>query len=171
MSNQPAYWYVARTRHGAELSVRNRLTALGIEHFVPTRHRSSLCGKTLVEEPLLSCWIFLKASKADALDLVHHRGIKVDYIFDCATHRMMVVRNKEMENFRRVFDLAVDEGGLTDMPVAVGDRVRVIRGILMGVEGHVLELQGKYYVVVGLMNCLFARASVPRAWLEKIETK
>ena len=51
----------------------------------------------------------------------------------------------------------------------MGERVRVTRGVLRGVEGYVLELQGRTYVVVGLMGCVFARARVPRAWLEKIE--
>ena len=55
-----------------------------------------------------------------------------------------------------------------DKPLAVGERVRVIEGVLKGVEGNVLEIQGRFYVVVGLLNCLFARARVPRAWLEKI---
>jgi hypothetical protein len=29
-----------------------------------------------------------------------------------------------------------------------------------------MELQGRHYVVVSLHDFLFARASVPRAWLE-----
>lgn len=171
MNAQPAYWYVARTRHGAELGVRDRLQALGVENFVPTRRRSASRGRGVqVEEPLLTCLVFLKASKADALDLIHYRGLKADYLQDCATHQMMVVRDKEMEDFRRVLDLSVEEGGLLDQPLSIGERVRVVRGVLSGVEGRVLELQGRTYVVVGLMNCLFARARVPRAWLEKIES-
>ena len=167
MEGQSAYWYVARTRHGAELGVRNRLSALGVEHFVPTRKRQAYRGKGLVEEPLLTCLIFLRATQADALDLIHDRGIKADYLFDCATHKLMVVPDKEMDDFRRVFDLSMDEGGLMDKPLSVGERVCVTRGVLRGVEGYVLELQGHTYVVVGLMNCLYARARVPRAWLEK----
>ena len=56
-----------------------------------------------------------------------------------------------------------------DRPLALGDRVRVTKGPLRGVEGHVLEFQGRLYVVVGLMECLFAKARVPRSWLERIE--
>ncbi len=40
------------------------------------------------------------------------------------------------------------------------------KGPLQGVEGRILELQGKNYVVVSLLDSLFARASVPMAWLE-----
>lgn len=159
---------MARTRHGAELGVRSRLNALGVENFVPTRQRPACRGHKMVEEPLLTCLVFLHASKEDALELIHSRGVKMDYLFDCATRSLMYVRDKEMDDFRRVFDLTIDEGGLVGEPLEVGEKVRVVRGVLCGVEGRVLELQGRTYVVVGLMNCLFARARVPRAWLEKI---
>lgn len=169
MLEQPSYWYVAHTRHGAELGVRNRLESLGVENFVPTRKRRGCRGRGMVEEPLLTCLVFLKATKAEALNLIHFQGVKADYLQDCATHQLMVVRDKEMDDFRRVFDCSLDEGGLMDQPLEVGEPVRVTRGVLKGVEGRVLELQGRTYVVVGLMNCLYARARVPRAWLEKIE--
>jgi len=167
MAEPAAYWYVARTRHGAEIGVRNRLSALGVEHFVPTRKRKSTRGR-MAEEPLLSCLIFLKATQSQALDLIHWQGVKADYMFDCATHKMMVVPDKQMEDFMRVLDFSLEEGGLMDAPLTVGEKVRVTRGVLRGVEGYVLEIQGKTYVVVGLLNCVFARARVPRAWLEKI---
>lgn len=169
MEAHAAYWYVARTRHGSELGVRNKLSALGVESFVPTRTRRASRGRNLVEEPLLSSLVFLHATKSDALDLIHFHGINADYMFDCATRKLMIVPDKQMEDFKRVFDLSLEEGGLVDAPLSVGERVRVTRGCLKGVEGFVLELQGKTYVVVGLLNCLYARARVPRAWLEKIE--
>ena len=167
MAAQAAYWYVARTRHGAEIGVRNRLSALGVEHFVPTRKRKASRGRT-AEEPLLTCLVFLKATRSQALDLIHFQGVKADYMFDCATHQMMVVPDKQMEDFIRVFQVSLEEGGLMDKPLSVGEKVRVTQGVLKGVEGYVLELQGKIYVVVSLLNSIFARARVPRAWLEKI---
>ena len=168
MTEQKAYWFVAKTRHGAELGVRNRLTQLGVENFVPTRTRRSSRGKGMVEEPLLTSFIFLHATKVDALNLIHYCGVKANLINDCTTHGLMFVSDKCMEDFRRVLEASIEEGGLMDKPLSVGERVRVTRGALEGVEGNVLELQGRIYVVVGLLNCLFARARVPRAWLEKV---
>lgn len=168
MAEQNAYWFVAKTRHGAELGVRNRLTQLGVKNFVPTRMRHSSRGKGMVEEPLLTSFIFLHATKAEALNLVHCYGVKADLVNDCATHRLMFVSDKCMDDFRRVLEASIEEGGLIDKPLHVGEKVRVTQGALKGVEGYVLELQGRIYVVVGLLNCLFARARVPRAWLEKI---
>ncbi|MBR5402755.1 MAG: UpxY family transcription antiterminator [Bacteroidales bacterium] len=168
MAEQKAYWFVAKTRHGAELGVRNRLTQLGVENFVPTKVRRSSRGSGMVEEPLLTSFVFLRATKPEALNLVHSYGIKANLVNDCATHQLMFVADKCMEDFRRVLEASIEEGGLMNKPLSVGEKVRVIQGVLKGVEGYVLELQGKIYVVVGLLNCLFARARVPRAWLEKI---
>ena len=110
MEGQPSYWYVARTRHGAELGVRDRLSSLGVECFIPTRTRHGYRGKGMVEEPLLTSLVFLRATKSHALDLIHTFGVKVDYMFDCATHQLMVVRDKDMDDFRRVFPFPWGKG-------------------------------------------------------------
>lgn len=168
MAEQKAYWFVAKTRHGAELGVRSRLTQLGVESFVPTRMRRSSRGSSMVEEPVLTSFVFLHATKREALDLIHLYGLNANLVNDCATHQLMFVADKCMDDFRRVLEASIEEGGLMDKPLSVGEKVRVVQGVLKGVEGYVLELQGRVYVVVGLLNCLFARARVPRAWLEKI---
>ena len=94
-------WFVARTRHGAELGVRNRLTSLGMENFVPTRKSKGWRGRN-VERPVINCLVFIRATKAEALALIHERGLKADYLFDHATRHLMVVPDKEMEDFQRV---------------------------------------------------------------------
>ena len=164
----PDHLFLGLIRH-EENTAFHTVQSLGVEHFVPTRVRCASRGNAMVEEPLLTCLVFLKATKSEALDLIHYQGVKADFVQDCATRQLMVVRDKEMDDFRRVFNLSLEEGGLMDIPLAVGEKVRVTRGVLRGVEGRVLELQGRIYVVVGLMNCLYARARVPRAWLEKID--
>ena len=161
------HWYVARTRHGAEIGVRDRLVALGVEHFVPVQKTKGWRGKS-VERPVINCLVFVRATQAEALALIHERGLRADYIFDCATRKLMVVSDKAMDDFRRVLDLSTDEGGLIDRPLELGEMVRVAKGPLQGIEGRVAELQGRQYVVVSLLDSLFARASVPRAWLETL---
>ena len=169
MEAPKAYWWVAHTRHGREIGVRNRLAELGVEHFIPTRRRKASRGHGTVEQPLINSLVFLRTTREEALDLIHFKGVQANYLFDCATHALMVVPDKQMEDFQRVLEVSVDEGGLVDVPLEVGEWVRVTRGILKGVEGRVLELNGKFYVVVGIMDCLFAKARVPRAWLEKAD--
>ena len=117
---------------------------------------------------MVPCLVFLRTSKAEALELANGKMVPLRYIVDCATRTLLVVPDKQMDDFRRVMDLDTVKGGLMDEPLAVGERVRVVKGVLRGVEGRVLELLGRTYVVVSLLDCLYARARVPRAYLEKI---
>ena len=166
MNAAPAtYWYAARTRYGQVLKVRDRLMREGVEHFIPTVPTDS----PRKEKMAVSNLVFLKATKAEALELANTGVIPVKYIVDCATRTLLVVPDKQMEDFRRVMDLGLESGGLMDQPLALGDRVKVVKGPLKGVEGHVLEFQGRYYVVVSLLDSLFAKARVPKSWLEKVE--
>ena len=170
LSNRPseARWFAARTRCGAELSVAGRLEKLGVESFIPTERRMHTRGHREYERALIPCLVFLRATKERACELANVDGVPVKYLVDPATRSLMVVPDKQMEDFRRVLDLSKDEGGLMDRPLELGDRVRVIKGVLAGVEGYVLELRGRTYVVVRLLDSWFAKASVPRAWLERI---
>ncbi len=165
-----AYWFVGRTRFGQEVGIRRRLEALGVENYIPTQLRENSRGKK-VERAVVNNLVFLRTTKNEACALANDGIIPVRYIVDCATRTLMVVPDKQMEDFRRVMDLGTEEGGLIDRPLALGDHVRVIKGALKGVEGHVIELHGKFYVVVSLADCLFAKARVPRAWLEKVTNK
>ena len=160
-------WYVAYVHHGRELKVRDRLQALGVEHFVPTQKVPGSRHK-VVERPLANCLAFIRATKDEALDLIHNRGIQADYRTDCATRTLMVVPDKEMDDFRRVFDLSAATGDVTTAPPEVGAAVRVARGPLTGVVGHVSGYRGRVHVVVSLMDLLYATAEVPATWLEPL---
>ena len=154
-------WYAARTHCGQELKVRDRLARAGVEHFIPTVP----AGGSRKERAVVNSLVFLRATKQEALDLANTGVLPVKYIVDCATRTLLVVPDKQMEDFRRVLDLSLEEGGLMNRPLSLGDRVKVVKGPLKGVEGHVVEFKGKYYVVVSLLDCLFARTQIPRSWL------
>ncbi len=164
-------WFAARTRCGAELGVRQRLHGLSIDNFLPTELRSRTRGHAKYEKPIIPGIIFVHTTKFQACALANEMGVPVRYMTDPVTRSLLVVPDKQMEDFRRVLDLSITEGGLVDCPLALGDRVRVIKGALAGVEGHVIDFRGKTYVVVDLLGCIFASVSVPRAWLELIEKR
>ena len=164
-------WFVARMRCGAELGVRDKLERLGAENWLPVEVRMRTRGKKTYEHPVLPGMIFVRATRQQACSLVNDMGLPVRYMIDPATRTLLVVPDVQLDNFRRVLDLSCEEGGLVDCPVELGDYVRVTKGPLTGVEGRVLEFRGRTYVVVGLLDCWFARAEVPRAWLERIENK
>jgi len=160
-------WYAARTTYGREVGVRDRLASKGVEHFIPTERRRNYRGQ-MREHAIINNLVFIRATKQEACQLRTVYGLPLNYLFDYASHSMMTVPDKQMDDFRRVLEAGIEEGGLVDQPLALGERVRVVKGALKGVEGCVLELQGKLYVVVALCACVFARARVPRAYLERV---
>ena len=166
-SDRPC-WFAARTRCGAELGVRDRLDRLGTEHFLPVELLRRTRSRTTYEHPLIPGLIFLRATKKQACALTNEMSLPVRYLIDPATRSLLVVPDKQLEDFRRVLDLSVGEGGLMDQSLALGDFVQVVKGPLQGVEGRVLEFHGAVYVVVELLGW-YARASVPRSWLVKID--
>ncbi len=162
-------WFVAKTRYfRQEIRLRDELSRRGVDVFVPTVSARKSRGAGSFEKVLAPNLVFVRATKESACMLVTRDSLPLRFVPDCATRQMMVVPDKQMDDFRRVFDLSLGEGGLIDKPLKVGERVRVTKGSLKGVEGFVEELLGRTYVVVGLIGCLWARARVPRAWLEKI---
>ena len=164
-------WFAARTRCGAELGVRDKLERMGTENWLPVEVRMRTRGHRTYEHPVLPGMIFVRATRRQACSLVNEMGLPVRYLIDPATRTLLVVPDRQLDNFRRVLDLSREEGGLVDCPLELGDFVRVTKGPLLGVEGRVLEFHGKTYVVVGLLDCWFAKAEVPRAWLERIDNK
>lgn len=165
-------WFVARTRvPRQETKICDWLNHRGIETFVPKAHserkRTQGRGRPY-EKPAIPNLVFLKTDKDTACSFITVNSLPVQYLIDCATHRMMVVPEKEMSDFQRVFDLSKDSGGLMDQPLELGDRVRITKGALRGIEGYVVEILGRYYVAVSLLGALWAKAQVPKAWLEKI---
>ena len=163
----PLSWFAARVSHGREIGVRDALEARGVEHFIPTERRPNYRGK-MREHPVIPNLVFLRATKQKACDLRVQDRLPVNYLFDYTRHSMMVVPDKQMDDFRRVFENSIEEGGLMDSPLVLGDWVRVTRGALKDVEGYVVEIQGRSYVAVGLCGCVFVKARVPRAWLAKL---
>lgn len=143
---------------------------MGVENFIPTKfiHVERRGRKKVVEKPVINNLVFLRTDKEHACNLANHLQVPVHYIIDRVKNTLLVVPDKQMDDFRRVLEYSKDEGGLLDQPVAVGDRVRVVKGELSGVEGNIVEFSAQNYIVVSLCGELQARAMIPLAYLEKV---
>ena len=111
--------------------------------------------------------IFLRAAKPVALGLANDFGVPLHYLIDRSTNSLLVVPDKQMEDFIRV--LQEDEEPVPiEQAVQAGDKIRVVRGKLKGVEGYVLTTDEKTFIVVSLCGLLQAKARIPRASFEKL---
>ena len=180
MDNNELHWFPMRVTYSRELTVKEFLDTIGVESFIPM-HYEPIEGRHprhQVLKPAIRNLIFVHSTQAviTEMKMTRREVAPLRYMMspvlnqDNLTHHseILTVPDKQMEDFRRVLDQSLSEGGLMDVPLELGDRVRVTKGALRGVEGRVLEFHGKTYVVVELLGSWFAKASVPRAWLELI---
>lgn len=144
---------------------------MGVENFIPTKfiHVERRGRKKAVEKPVINNLVFLRTEKDRACTLANYLQVPVHYIIDRVTKTLLVVPDKQMDDFRRVVEYSKDEGGLLEQPVAVGDRVKVVKGDLSGVEGNIVEFSSQNYIVVSLCGELQASAKIPLAYLEKVD--
>lgn len=171
MSAENETWFVARTRWCQELKVRECLSESGVECFIPTREtfRERQGRKVRTEVPVIRNLVFLKTTKSMALALVNGRGLPMSYIIDRSTRTLLEVPPKQMDDFMRVMNLDPDALCEDSDSIVPGSRVRVTKGDLAGVEGEVMSLPTRTYVVVSVMSLLFAKVQIPKAYLELLK--
>lgn len=163
-------WYVARTRRGQELAVRDRLDGFGIRNFVPVSRTLKVRNgrKVKATVPLIPNMVFLRATKSVACALANGHGLPVYYVVDHSTRSMLVVPDRQMDDFIRVVTEEPDTVRLTDFMPHVGQKVRIISGRLAGVEGEVTLVDGETYLVVSLGSLLSAKVRINRDCVEAV---
>ena len=164
-------WFVAKTRANQERVIRERLAKMGIETYLPSRVEERYrYGKRKKEEVLLiPNTLFIYTNKNMALSLPNHHGFLIKYMIDCLTRTLLVVPEKQMQNF--MFLLSVSNGDIqvdNKLLFAKGDKVRVVQGSFAGLEGELIRLEGKKTMLVRLENIIACSVRIAGCHLEKI---
>lgn len=164
------YWFAARTKKGQELAIRDSLKERDIECFIPTQFviRQLKYRKVRVEVPVIRNLVFVYTTKEKACSLANDDKIPLYYMKDLYTHSMLVVPEKQMRDFMLIMDLSPESVSLDSDRLTVGVKVRVIKGELCGVEGELLALPTRTYVVIRILGLLTASIKVPKNYLEII---
>lgn len=173
------HWYVFRCPFGKELTLQQIIqTLFGVECFVPTekvRQRDSHGRFVWVQRSVLTGYLFVRTEK-DVQVQIPRRLISVHTM----VHQKeglwtpVIVRDDEMASFIRVSGNQEEKIQYLDpskLNFKKGDRVRVIGGPFVGVEGVFVQIGGKHEkrVVVELEGLIaVATAAIPASLVEKI---
>jgi transcription antitermination factor NusG len=138
-------WYALYTKHRHEKMVARNLTYKGFETFVPL-YQAVRNWKDRVKQvymPLFPCYVFFKGDLGRRLDIVKVPGV-FSLVFDGG--RPAAILASEIESIRR----AVGSGArLEPHPfLSCGDRVRIKRGPLTGIEGILIRRKGSYRLIL-----------------------
>ncbi|WP_300704972.1 UpxY family transcription antiterminator [Bacteroides sp.] len=177
MSEKQKYWFAARTLSKQEFAVQKRIEKLNLEEkidvecYLPTR--------TVVTQlkyrrkrsvvPVARGLIFIHATKQAACDIPNIYGVQVFYMRDLSTHSMLIVPDKQMQDFMFVMDLNPDGVSFDNEPLTIGQKVTVVKGEFSGVEGEISTEANKTYVVIRITGVLVASIKVPKSYLKVIK--
>lgn len=171
------YWFAARTRDKQEFAVRKSLDKLksevhlDLDYYLPTRIVISQLKyrRKRSEVPIIRNLVFIRATKQTACDISNVYSVQLYYMKDLFTHSMLVVPDKQMEDFMFVMDLNPDGVSFDNELLTTGTKVKVVKGDFNGIEGEIATEANKTYVVIRITGVLVASIKVPKSYLKIIK--
>lgn len=140
-------WWALYTRHQHEKAVAEILTSKGFEVFLPlyeSIRRWKDRNKTL-SLPLFPCYVFVRGGLSRRSMVVTTPGV---HMILCNGERIAVIPNNEIDAIRTAVN-----GSFRVEPhpfLRCGERIRVTRGSLEGVEGVLVRKKSFYRLVLSV---------------------
>lgn len=145
-SDNPA-WCAIYTRHQHEKTIADLLLAKGVEVFLPlyeTTRRWKDRNK-LLSLPLFPCYVFARGTRKQRLQVVSTPGV---HMILTRGEQIATVPDEEIDAVRRTIESAYR---VEPHPfLKIGERVRVTRGSLQGVEGILLRKKNLFRLVLSV---------------------
>jgi transcription antitermination factor NusG len=140
-------WWALYTRHQHEKTVADMLTAKGFEVFLPLYEsmRRWKDRKKMLSLPLFPCYVFVRGGLNRRLQVVTTPGVHMILFHG---ENVAMIPEAEIGVIRKTV-----EGAYRVEPhpyLKVGERVRVIRGSLEGVEGVLIRKKNMCRLVLSV---------------------
>jgi transcription antitermination factor NusG len=140
-------WWALYTRHQHEKTVADMLAAKGFEVFLPLYEsmRRWKDRKKMLSLPLFPCYVFVRGGLNRRLHVVTTPGVHMILFYG---ESVAMIPEAEIEVIRKTV-----EGAYRVEPhpfLKVGERVRVIRGTLEGVEGVLIRKKNMCRLVLSV---------------------
>lgn len=142
-----APWCAVYTRHQHERVVAGMLSAKGLDVFLPlyASHRHWKDREQVLQMPLFPCYVFVRDGQHRRLQIVTTPGV---HSMVRNGEQVAVVRNEEIAAIRRSVESALP---LEPHPyLDCGERVRVKRGALEGIEGILVRRKNQCRLVLSV---------------------
>lgn len=165
-------WLVAYVQSCLEKKIADRLSAMGIECYLPVQSeiRQWSDRRKKVERLVIPMMIFVHVTpKERPLPLTLQAVSR--YMVLRGERRPAVIPDAQMERFRFMLDYSREAVELCSTPLAAGDMVRVIKGPLAGLEGELVMIGGKSKIAVRLDMLGCAHVDMPVGYVERIKNK
>lgn len=174
-----SYWFVAIVNNRSEKQSSEKLSKMGVVNYLPTQTEIRVWRngrKSKVDKIVIPSTIFIYCTEQTRREIVN-----LPFIFRFMTNKagsikgsnnkpLAVISDAEIERLKFMLGQSDIPVEITEKPFKTGDKVRVIRGYLAGLEGEVIKLNNaKSELVVGLNFFGCAKLSIETVNLEIID--
>ena len=166
-------WYIAIVNNNSEKDVRERLNKLGYDSYVATQHQTKIWKngrRASVEAVVIRTIVFIHCTEKERRRIVALPYIN-RFMTDRATTAQRVpatVPEREMHILRFILGNSDTPVTIEERPLRKGDRVKVVRGSLMGLEGEIIDTEPSTELVVRLDILGCARLNIDRLSVEPL---
>lgn len=175
-------WFVAIVNNRSEKINGERLAKIGIENYVPTQTTFKVWKngkKASIDRIVIPTVIFIHCTEQQRREIV-----RLPYIFRFMTNKagttateylnkpLAIIPDKEINQLKFMLGQSDVPVIITDRPYKVGDKVRIIRGSLKGLEGEVFSTDSeKSEVMIALEYFGCAKLLIDTVNLEVIQNQ
>ena len=171
-----SYWFVAIVNHNSEKQSSEKLTKIGVINYLPTQSELRVWKngrKSKVDRIVIPSTIFIKCTEQRRKEIVNLPYIfrfmtnKAGSVKDSTNKPLAIITDNETERLKFMLGQSDIPVEITEKPFKTGDKVRVVRGSLAGLEGEVMDLKNtKSELVVSLDFFGCAKLSIDTINLE-----
>lgn len=165
LTNKEPLWFAVSTRSRFEKKTLRLLQEKGIEGWVPLQKKMKQWSdrRKLVEEPLLRCYIFVRITSDEYLDVLNTTGIVRFITFQ---GKAVPIPQKQIDTLKNLIDTEA-EMDVTQERLEIGDEVKVVKGPLLGITGNLVDYRGRQKVMMRLEQTGHTLLiTIPRSFLE-----
>ncbi|MFK7979542.1 MAG: UpxY family transcription antiterminator [Saprospiraceae bacterium] len=163
-----AKWFAVYTKYKREKTIEKDLTRQGIQAYLPIQHLTRIYAskKKKVQMPLISCYIFVKITKAEYLSVLQTESV-VNFVR--IAKNLISIPEREIEIMRKVVGEGIPVMAEPSSAFRKGDQVEIIGGNLTGLSGVLIDNHGAKEVIIDLESMGYSlRMTLEAKFLRKL---
>lgn len=160
-----ANWFALYVRSRFEKKVSNALTQEGIENYLPLQKtfRQWKDRKKWITVPLFNSYVFVKADPTNYYNCLKTNGAVKFVWFD---GKPATIKEEEIELIKSICNSSYNYHSI-ELPIEIGQKVKIVRGVFNGYEGEVIQLNGKHKVLFRISNLpISVVVQIPKNYLQ-----
>ena len=146
-------WYALSTKARHEKKVHNQLTQKGITNYLPlqTFYRRWSDRYKKVQEPLFSCYVFVKIALLDRLKVLHTDGVVRLVAFNGIP---ATIPDDQIEAIKTILENNYQIERVDYL--TPGQKIEVRQGPLKGIKGILTEIKNSHRLIVRIDSIMQA---------------